>query len=90
MYMSQAEAKFLAQFIATETKDLRERIEKLEASGHEEMENYRMALAYISKQSTDQQSRELAETALSHTRPHRETPTASSPAGSALSQRLPE
>jgi hypothetical protein len=30
----------------------------------EEMENYRMALAYISKQSTDQQSRELAETAL--------------------------
>jgi hypothetical protein len=32
--------------------------------GNEEMENYRMALAYISKQSTDQQSRELAETAL--------------------------
>jgi hypothetical protein len=31
---------------------------------NEEMENYRMALAYISKQSTDQQSRELAETAL--------------------------
>ena len=31
---------------------------------NEEMENYRMALAYISRQSTDQQSRELAETAL--------------------------
>jgi hypothetical protein len=30
----------------------------------EEMENYRMALAYISKQSSDPQSRELAETAL--------------------------
>lgn len=33
-------------------------------TGNEEMENYRMALAYISKQSSDQQSRELAETAL--------------------------
>jgi hypothetical protein len=31
---------------------------------NEEMENYRMALAYISKQSSDPQSRELAETAL--------------------------
>ena len=31
---------------------------------NEEMENYRMALAYISRQSTDPESRELAETAL--------------------------
>ena len=31
---------------------------------NEEMENYRMALAYIAKQSTDQESRELAQTAL--------------------------
>jgi len=29
-----------------------------------EVENYRLALAWISKQSTDEQSRELAETAL--------------------------
>lgn len=29
--MNQADTKFLAQFIANETKDLRERIEKLEA-----------------------------------------------------------
>lgn len=35
MYMSQAEAKFLAEFIASETKDLRERIEKLEAERKE-------------------------------------------------------
>jgi len=45
------------------------------SSGGEEMENYRMALAYISKQSSDPQSRELAETALdfgnSHSRPLR-------------------
>lgn len=31
MYMSQSESKSLAQFIANETKDLRERVEKLEA-----------------------------------------------------------
>ena len=31
MYMSQAEAKFLAEFVANETKHLLERIEKLEA-----------------------------------------------------------
>jgi hypothetical protein len=43
-----------------------------QSPNNEEMENYRMALAYISKQSADPQSRELAETALSYTRPDRE------------------
>lgn len=59
----------------------------------DEMENYRLALAWIKGQATDPQAKEIAATALdsfTHTRPQRETPTASSPAGSALSQRLPE
>ena len=38
MYMSQAEAKFLAEFIANETKHLLERIEKLEAQPQTPME----------------------------------------------------
>lgn len=47
-------------------KAMNKRLRKKRKAKHmtEEMENYRMALAYISKQSTDPQSRELAETAL--------------------------
>lgn len=53
-------------------EDQRQLLEEM--TDNEEMENYRMALAYISKQSTDPQSRDLAETALNCAQSHGETP----------------
>ena len=52
------------------------RIEKLEAAQppQDEMENYRLALAWIKGQSTDPQAKEIAETALdSFKHPNQET-----------------
>jgi len=45
MYMSQAEAKFLAEFVANETKHLLERIEKLEAEQRQRQQKMAEQLA---------------------------------------------
>jgi hypothetical protein len=64
MYMSQHEAEYHRQMIQEQIAPLVKRIEKLEASPQDEMENYRLALAWIKDQSTDPQAKEIAATAL--------------------------
>ena len=62
----------MPECIAREYRAIAEGLRML-ATLNEEAENYRKAIAYISRQSNDQQSRELAETALNCavTRPER-------------------
>ena len=76
LHWNQEQYRYFKEKVEEITRPLLDRIEALEATQppQDEMESYRLALAWIKGQSTDPQAKEIAATALdSFMHPNQET-----------------